>query len=238
MNVDEPVEYSDSANLPARVGTGVVRRSLFDLEPKQQVQKATEIANALADIIEKQKLYTVIQGKKHVKVDGWALMGTFLGILPREKSVTRLEDGSYEAQVELIKAMDGSILGGASSICSVTEKRWGASEDYARRSMAITRATGKAYRLAFSWIIALAGYSPTPAEEMPADTPQQNERGANTPSEKSKIYTGQTDQQEAVQEVLKNKKVPEERWPEVHNRLMNRPGKDLTKILQEMTNGN
>ena len=42
----------------------------------------------------------------------------------------------------------------------------------ARRSMAQTRATGKACRLAFSWIMALAGYEPTPAEELP-DTRQQ-----------------------------------------------------------------
>jgi hypothetical protein len=32
--------------------------------------------------------------------------------------------------------------------------------------MAQTRATGKACRLAFSWIMSLAGYEPTPAEEM------------------------------------------------------------------------
>jgi hypothetical protein len=33
--------------------------------------------------------------------------------------------------------------------------------------MAQTRATGKACRLAFSWIMSLAGYEPTPAEEIP-----------------------------------------------------------------------
>jgi len=32
--------------------------------------------------------------------------------------------------------------------------------------MAITRATGKAFRLAFSWIVVLAGYEATPAEEI------------------------------------------------------------------------
>ena len=40
--------------------------------------------------------------------------------------------------------------------------------------MAQTRATGKACRLAFSWIMALAGYEPTPAEEMP-DTRQPSD---------------------------------------------------------------
>ena len=35
--------------------------------------------------------------------------------------------------------------------------------------MAVTRATGKAYRLGFSWIIKLAGYEATPAEEIPQE---------------------------------------------------------------------
>jgi hypothetical protein len=40
--------------------------------------------------------------------------------------------------------------------------------------MAQTRATGKACRLAFSWIMSLAGYEPTPAEEIPlSDEPPQ-----------------------------------------------------------------
>jgi hypothetical protein len=33
--------------------------------------------------------------------------------------------------------------------------------------MAITRATGKAARLAFSWIVSMSGFEVTPAEEMP-----------------------------------------------------------------------
>ena len=35
--------------------------------------------------------------------------------------------------------------------------------------MAETRATGKAMRVALSWVMALAGYEATPAEEMPAE---------------------------------------------------------------------
>ena len=34
-------------------------------------------------------------------------------------------------------------------------------------SMAQTRALGKAYRMALSWIVKMADYEPTPAEEMP-----------------------------------------------------------------------
>ncbi|MBK8185727.1 MAG: hypothetical protein IPK63_23660 [Candidatus Competibacteraceae bacterium] len=41
--------------------------------------------------------------------------------------------------------------------------------------MAQTRATGKACRLAFSWIMSLAGYEPTPAEEMPDKQQSDND---------------------------------------------------------------
>lgn len=43
---------------------------------------------------------------------------------------------------------------------------WAHSE-FSIRSMAQTRATGKVYRLALSWIMKMAGFEPTPAEEMP-----------------------------------------------------------------------
>lgn len=90
-----------------------------------------------------------------------------LGVLPREVGVTACEDGSYEAIVELIRTGDGAVIGRASAICGTPdEPTWATRPAYARRSMAITRATGKAYRLGFSWIMALAGYEPTPAEEM------------------------------------------------------------------------
>jgi hypothetical protein len=55
------------------------------------------------------------------------------------------------------------------------ENLWAKRPTYARRSMAITRATGKAFRLGFSWVITLAGYNPTPAEEMPGTDDDQRQ---------------------------------------------------------------
>lgn len=151
------------------------RPLFFAATPKEQVKMATEMAEVLSDIITKQKLYSEISGKKYVKVEGWQTLGTFLGITARESRVTRHDDGSYEAFVDLIKFADGTIVGGASALCSSQEKRWGNADEFARRSMAITRATGKAYRCAFAWIVTLAGYEPTPEEEMPASMPRKSE---------------------------------------------------------------
>lgn len=140
--------------------------------PSEVIQRASEIATQLADIVDKRNLYTKISGKKFVRVEGWTTLGAMLGVLPRELRcypMQNVEGGpinGYEAEVELIRASDGAVIGRGSAICTRDEKNWAKRDDFAIRSMAITRATGKAYRLGFSWIMTLAGYEPTPAEEM------------------------------------------------------------------------
>lgn len=129
------------------------------------VQGAREMAGALADVIERQRLATVIQGRKHVNVEGWTTLAIMLGVVAREVQTVET-DGIYTAVVELVRMSDGACISRASAECG-DEPPWNKRPRYARRSMAQTRATGKACRLAFSWIMALAGYEPTPAEEMP-----------------------------------------------------------------------
>lgn len=138
------------------------------LDPQDVIQRASEIATALAKIVNERKLYKVISDRKYVHVEGWSTLGAMLGVLPLEKSVTQIEKG-YEAYVQLIRSKDGQVVGGASAICTRDERNWHNRDEYAVRSMAITRATGKAYRLGFSWIMQLAGYEVTPAEEIPSD---------------------------------------------------------------------
>ncbi len=142
---------------------------LFDMGPKAQAAYAAEVATVLKDIIDKQKLYSMIQGKKYVRLEGWVTLGSMLGVMPREKEARELDDGSWEAVVELYNIRTGMVVGQGSALCGVDEKRWANAERYARKSMAVTRATGKAYRLGFSWIMTMAGYETTPAEEMPQD---------------------------------------------------------------------
>ena len=137
--------------------------------PNDVVIRATGMAKTLADIITSRRLYTTINGKKYVQVEGWSTLGAMMGVLPREVEVYERENGDFEATVELIRTSDCAVVGRASSIVSSDEKLWKGRERYARRSMAVTRATGKAYRLGFSWIMSLAGYEPTPAEEMPVE---------------------------------------------------------------------
>lgn len=150
---------------PTAVNLGVLSGS----KPADLVAVATDVANALADIIASKTLFNTISGRRYVRVEGWTTLAVLLGCLPREVSATRLEDGTYEAVVELVRIADGMVLARASAECGADEPTWANRPHYARRSMAVTRATSKACRIAFSWVMALAGYEVTPAEEIPHD---------------------------------------------------------------------
>lgn len=213
--------------------------SLFELPPQQKIAMASEIATALKDIIVRQRLWVRIGPAEHVKAEGWATLGSLLGIVPRERSVIEHADGTFEAYVELYAMATDRVVGGASAICGADETRWGKADRFARRSMAITRATGKAYRLGFSWIVSLAGYSPTPAEEMPDYSPGDVIETTSRPTSPlksqqdnaAKIYRGTKEQQEAVLKILKSKRVPESQWEAIHEALKDRPVTALDEAI-------
>lgn len=114
--------------------------------------------------------YDVIEKAFYPKKDG--------GGVKSEKTYT-VEGYSWEARVEIFK--DGVLVGAGESMCSRTEKKWKESDDFAVRSMAQTRAMSRAIGSAARWIVTLAGYSGTPAEEMDAKAAQQE---ATNPEEK------------------------------------------------------
>ncbi len=149
--------------------------------PQDVVQRATIIAKELKRIVDQCHLTSKISGKEFPRVEAWTTVGAMIGVLPREVSTIRHDDGGYEATVELVRASDGAVIGRGSAIVGMDERTWASRPEYARRSMAITRATGKAYRLGFSWIMTLAGYEPTPAEEMSDEQPAPK---ANPPAQK------------------------------------------------------
>lgn len=128
------------------------------------IDAATAMATPLAGIIEEQKLYTDIKGRRHVRVEGWTLLGSMLGVFP-VVCWSRPLDGGWEARVEA-RTRDGAIVGAAEAECLRAESKWKDRDDYAIRSMAQTRATSKALRLPLGFVIQLAGFETTPAEEM------------------------------------------------------------------------
>lgn len=167
-------ELKEIENFPVTQPSKAITLGLLGANnPAELISAASAVASQLKEVVIQAHLAQNIQGKEYVKVEGWTTLGMLLGLLPREVSTEAKEDGSYVSTVAFCRA-DGSVVTQASAECGdETDGKWASRPPYARRSMAQTRATGKAARLAFSWIMALAGYAPTPAEEMPLEADRE-----------------------------------------------------------------
>jgi hypothetical protein len=136
------------------------------------IEQARTVARELARVVEECGLYVVLRGgQRHVKVEGWLTLGAMLGLTAREVSCTE-SDGVYTAVVEVVNSR-GHVLARASAECGAPDELdrhgqpvWANRPRYARRGMAVTRATSRALRMALGWIMPLAGYSGTPAEDV------------------------------------------------------------------------
>ena len=127
-------------------------------------------ATNLKDLIVQNKLYTEIKGKNYVNVEGWQIAGAFTGVFPIVEKVENQSEGSlfkYRAEVTL-RDKDNNIVGSGMAICTNKEAGKTNFEEYAVASMAQTRAVGKAFRMKIGWLLKVAGYETTPAEEMDA----------------------------------------------------------------------
>ncbi len=142
--------------------------------PEEFVAGYTKVADTLSRVVRKQKLFKSISGKDHVLVEGWTLLGSMLGLFPVTAWTKPVYDPDgaqvgWEARVE-VKTRDGAVLGASEAECLRSESLWSKRDDYALRSMAQTRATSKALRQPLGFVMTLAGFNATPAEEIPAET--------------------------------------------------------------------
>lgn len=154
----------------------------FGRSAKDTLDRAKEIADLLADVIRRRNLAVEMRGRKHVLVEGWTLAGSLLGVFPVVRWTRAIRDGDgevqgYEARAEA-RTLDGRVVGAAEAQCTRDENLWGWNPigrngrpleprpDFALRSMAQTRAIAKALRLPLGFVVSLAGYESTPAEEM------------------------------------------------------------------------
>ncbi len=170
---EEPV----SAELVAYEGSTELA-TVFGVDRGSDViDAAVAMAKPLAAVIDDRKLFTQIRGKKHVRVEGWTLLGAMVGVHAATDYVKPFMVGDvpygYEAKVEVRRG--DTLVASAIAICTRSEKTWKERDDYALLSMAQTRATSKALKQALSFVMELAGFDSTPAEEMPKEeaTPEK-----------------------------------------------------------------
>ena len=146
-----------------------------------KVGVATNVANCLAPLVRNQGL--VVKGlnakdkeAEYVTVEGWEVLGTMLGIVPDTRIVEEMKNDKdrtigFKARATLYQNPtfeDGKIIGGH---VLATAEAYCTRDDFQKKyfsmaSMAQTRALGKAYRMALSWIMKMAGFEGTYAEDM------------------------------------------------------------------------
>lgn len=135
-------------------------------------------ATNIKELIVQNKLYTDIKGKNYVNVEGWQIAGAFTGVFPVVENVENLSEGEiykYRAEVSLYD-QSGAKVGSGVAICTNKEAGKKNFDEYAVASMAQTRAVGKAFRMKIGWLLKIAGYETTPAEEMDAVEAQTVEK--------------------------------------------------------------
>jgi len=143
---------------------------LFSRSPGKALSEMQEIVQVMSNKCQGEAFISVINNKKYPKVEWWTTVAATLGLFPIVKYSRKLErDGeiAYESRVE-VKFGD-KVVGAGEAMCSNKENRWKNADEYAIRSMSITRATGKCYRIPLSFLAVMAGLNPTPAEEIPVD---------------------------------------------------------------------
>jgi len=156
------------------------------------IENARTKASILAEIVEEQGLFTVIQGKKHLHVEAWKTIGKGYGLSPQIEWTRPIESGGWEARC-IFTDLAGEQVGSGEAECGTYgDGPWVDRASYAQRSMAQTRAISRAGRNCLDWVVVLAGYSATPFEEMPREHgehplpssgPRQNQRQQpSTPS--------------------------------------------------------
>ena len=135
-------------------------------DPRGIIARATAVAEPLAKVIRDRQLYVQFRGSEHVTIGGWTLLGSMLGVFPIT-AWCRPVQGGWEARVEA-RTLAGALVGAAEAQCTADEPNWkpGQKTDNQRRSMAQTRAASKSLRQCLGFVMTLAGYSETPAEEM------------------------------------------------------------------------
>lgn len=169
--VDEVKELPKEERKP--LPPALIKRGADALAPATDIEQILSVASAQASaimkVIEEKHLSVRIGSGKHILIEAW----TALAQANRKRFDTielRVDDSpnayTVRACVGLRDIDTGELVAKAWASCSKSEKLWKDRDDYAVESMAQTRAAGKVARLVYGWVIALAGYSATPAEEV------------------------------------------------------------------------
>lgn len=137
--------------------------------PDVVLAEATEAAKALKAVIDNKPRKVVFNGHVYLEFEDWQTVAKFYGATVKVTDTKYVEFGEvkgFEAKAVVINVATGMEISGAEAMCLNDEPNWKKKPLFQLKSMAQTRASSKALRNVFAWVVVLAGYKPTPAEEM------------------------------------------------------------------------
>lgn len=153
-----------------------------EIPMSQKIDTTVKVADTLKTVVEAQGLVMTGLNKqkpeeKYVLTGGWEMLNTFMGITPITRVIDEIRNDKgmirgYKASCTLLRNPvyeNGEIVGGTVvgyAEASATKEGF-QKETSSMMSMAQTRAFNKATRQSMGWIMQMAGYQGTPAEEMP-----------------------------------------------------------------------
>lgn len=147
-------------------------------EPAEVLAEARKAACALKDVIETKERKVVLNGKTYLTFEDWQTVSRFYGVSVGVEWTRYIEYGDvkgFEARAYCLMLSNGLQISAADAMCLNDEQNWGMRHTkeglkltplFQLRSMAQTRACAKALRNVLAFVPVLAGYEPTPAEEM------------------------------------------------------------------------
>jgi len=167
------------------------------LAPKELIDHAKVAATELFKIVDKQKLYVDINDKRHLMAEAWQTIVA----LDNASLVTEWcepvldsqgETIAYRAKVNVIK--DGEVKASGIMPCGMDEFPTRGQQGYAKHraamSSAQTWAGAKAARGKYAWVAVLAGYEPTPENEMARPGVEGDDKGNQPASNTRRNDTG------------------------------------------------
>lgn len=156
-------------------------------DPSVVLAEAKKAATALMTVVSQKKKPVIMNGEQYLEFEDWQTVAQFYGLSAKIVS-TKFVDlngvHGYEATAECIRNSDGMVLSSADAMCLNDEDKWSTRTKYEwvdgkktkvgevpvplfqLRSMAQTRACAKVFRNKLAWVAVLAGFKPTPAEEI------------------------------------------------------------------------
>jgi len=143
--------------------------------PEQVLYEAQRAASALQRVVAGKKKPVIFKGEQYLEFEDWQTVGKFYGLCARTFEATPVEIFGVKgakARAEVVDLRTGQVVGGAEAYCMRDEENWAAKPWFQLASMAQTRAGAKALRNVLAWVVVLAGYGPTPAEELPPSPAQ------------------------------------------------------------------